>query len=55
MIPELFSMYEKLYFEIQECGEDFIDYMLKYMHSGIDDLEESLLNVAKKISDHNYG
>jgi len=28
MISELFSIPEKMFIDIQECGEDFVDYML---------------------------
>ena len=54
MIPELFSMPEKMFIDIQECGEDFVDYMLRYEHSGETDLELSLLTVARKLSEHCY-
>jgi len=55
MIPELFSMPEKMFIDIQECGEDFVDYMLRHEHSGEIDLEISLLTVARKLSEHCYG
>ena len=54
MIPELFSMPEKMFIDIQECGEDFVDYMLRHEHSGEIDLEISLLTVARKLSEHCY-
>ncbi len=55
MIPELFSMPEKMFIDIQECSEDFVDYMLRHEHSGEIDLEISLLTVARKLSEHCYG
>ncbi len=55
MIPELFSMPEKMFIDIQECGEDFVDYMLRHEHSGEIDLEMSLQTVARKLSEHCYG
>ena len=55
MIPELFSMPEKMFIDIQECGEDFVDYMLRHEHSGEIDLEISLQTVARKLSEHYYG
>ena len=55
MIPELFSMPDKMFIDIQECGEDFVDYMLRHEHSGENDLEISLLTVARKLSEHCYG
>ena len=55
MIPELFSMPDKMFLDIQECGEDFVDYMLQHEHSGEIDLEISLLTVARKLSEHCYG
>lgn len=55
LIPELFSMPEKMFIDIQECGEDFVDYMLRNEHSGEIDLELSLLTVARKLSEHCYG
>ncbi len=55
MIPELFSMPEKMFIDIQECGEDFVDYMLRHEHPGEIDLEISLLTVARKLSEHCYG
>ena len=55
MIQELFSMPEKMFIDIQECSEDFVDYMLRHEHSGEIDLEISLLTVARKLSEHCYG
>ncbi len=55
MIPELFSMPENMFIDIQECGEDFVDYMLRNKHTDEIDLEISLLTVAKKLSEHCYG
>lgn len=55
MIPEMFSMPEKMFIDLQECGEDFVDYMLRHEHSGEIDLEISLLTVARKLSEHCYG
>lgn len=55
MIAELFSMPEKMFIDIQECGEDFVDYMLRHEHSGEIDLEISLLTVARKLSEYCYG
>jgi hypothetical protein len=55
MIPKLFSMPEKMFIDIQECGEDFVDYMLRHEHSGEIDLEISLLTVARKLSEYCYG
>lgn len=55
MITELFSMSEKMFIDIQECGEDFVDYMLRHEHSGETDLEMSLQTVARKLSEHCYG
>lgn len=55
MIPGLFSMPDKMFIDIQECGEDFVDYMLRHEHSGEIDLEISLLAVARKLSEHCYG
>jgi len=55
MISELFSMPEKMSFDIQECGEDFVDYMLRHEHSGEIDLEIALLAVTRKLSEHCYG
>jgi hypothetical protein len=54
MISELFSMPEKMFIDIQECGEDFVDYMLRNEPSGQVDLESLLQNVAKKLSEHCY-
>jgi len=55
MTPELFSMPEKMFIDIQECAEDFVDYMLRHEHSGEIDLEISLMTVARKLSEHCYG
>ncbi|MCD6447304.1 MAG: hypothetical protein J7L40_03975 [Candidatus Marinimicrobia bacterium] len=55
MIPELFSMPDKMFIDIQECGEDFVDYMLRHEYSGDSDLELSLMTVAKRLSEHCYG
>jgi len=55
MIPELFSMPDKMFIDIQECGEDFVDYMLRHEHSDEVDLEISLLTVARKLLEHCYG
>ena len=55
MIPELFCMPEKMSIDIQECDEDFVDYMLRHEHSGEIDLEISLLTVARKLSEYCYG
>lgn len=55
MIPELFSMPGKMSIDIQECSENFVDYMLRHEHSGEIDLEISLLTVARKLSEHCYG
>ncbi len=54
MIADFFSMPEEMFIDIQECGEDFVDYMLEHDHSGNIDLEMSLQTVAKKLSDHCY-
>mgnify|MGYP001549504058 CR=1 FL=1 len=55
MIRELFSISEKMFINIQECGEDFVDYMLRHEHSGEIDLEMSLQTVARRLSEHRYG
>jgi hypothetical protein len=55
MIKELFSLHEKMFIEIEECGEDFIEYMLGHEHSGENDLEVSLQTVAIKLSEYCYG
>ncbi|MDU9050759.1 MAG: hypothetical protein Q3M30_18070 [Candidatus Electrothrix sp. Rat3] len=55
MIPEFFSMPENMFIDIQECDEDFVNYMLEYEHSGDIDLETSLQTVARKLSEHSYG
>lgn len=55
MIPKLFSMPDKMSIDIQECGEDFVNYMLQHKHSGDLDLEISLLTVARRLSEHSYG
>ncbi|MDM8525466.1 hypothetical protein QUF80_19025 [Desulfococcaceae bacterium HSG8] len=55
MMTELFSMPEKMFIDIQECGEDFVDYMLRHEHPGETDLEMSLQTVARKLSEHCYG
>jgi len=55
MISELFCMPEKMFLDIQECDEDFVDYMLRHEHSGEIDLEISLLTVARKLSEYCYG
>lgn len=55
MIEELFSMPDKMFIDIQECGEDFVDYMLRHEHSGEIDLEISLQTVVRKLSEHYYG
>ena len=55
MIPELFYLPEKMFIDIHECGEDFVDYMLRHEHSGEIDLEITLMTLAKKLSEHCYG
>ena len=55
MTLELFSMQEKMFIEIQECAEEFVDYMLRHEHSGEVDMEISLLTVARKLSEYCYG
>lgn len=55
MIPVLFSMPEKMFFEIQECDEDFVEYMLRNEHLDVVDLESSLQKVAEKLLEHCYG
>ncbi len=55
MITELFSMPEKMFIDIQECGEDFVDYLLRHEHSSEINLELSLLTIAGKLSEHCYG
>lgn len=55
MIMALFSFPEKMFIDIQECGEDYVDYMLRHEHSGDVDLEVSLLTVARKLSEYCYG
>lgn len=48
-------MPENMFIDIQECDEDFVNYMLEYEHSGDIDLETSLQTVARKLSEHSYG
>ena len=55
MISELFSMPEKMFMDVQECGEDFVDYMLRNEPSDQVDLESLLQTVAKRLSEHYYG
>ncbi len=55
MIQTLFYMPDNMFIDIQECGEDFIDYMLRNEYSGEIDLELSLITVARRLSDHCYG
>ncbi len=55
MIPKLFSLPDEIYIDIQECGEDFVDYMLRREHSGETDLEISLIKVAMYLSEYCYG
>ena len=55
MIPEMFSMPKRMFIDIQECDENFVDYMLRHEHSGEIDLEISLQKVARKLSEHCYG
>ncbi len=55
MIPELFSMPEKMSIDIQECDEDFVDYMLRDKYSEDDDLEQALLTVARNLSERSHG
>lgn len=55
MIPKLFSFPEKMFVDIQECNEDYVDYMLRHEHSGEIDMEISLLTVARKLSEYCYG
>lgn len=55
IITDFFSMPEEMFIDIQECGEDFVNYMLEHDHSGNIDLEMSLQTVARKLSEHCYG
>ncbi|MCI5130468.1 MAG: hypothetical protein D3904_02840 [Candidatus Electrothrix sp. EH2] len=54
MITDFFSMPDEMFIDIQECDEDFVNYMLEYEHSGDIDLEMSLQTIAKKMSEHCY-
>jgi len=54
MIVELFSMPDKLFLGIQECDEDFVDYMLRHEHCGDSDMEVSLLRVAQNLTEYCY-
>ncbi len=55
MIPILFSLPEKMFIDIQECDDDYVDYMLRHEHSGEIELENSLMTVAKQLSEYCYG
>lgn len=44
-----------MFIDIEECGEDFIEYMLKHEHSGENDMEISLQTVAVRLSEYCYG
>jgi hypothetical protein len=55
MISVLFSLPDKMFLNIQDCGEDFVYYMLQHEHSGELDLETLLLTAARRLSEHCYG
>ena len=55
MVADFFSMPEEMFIDIQECDENFVNYMLEHEHSGDIDLEISLQTVARKLSEHSYG
>ncbi|MCI5218341.1 MAG: hypothetical protein D3914_03905 [Candidatus Electrothrix sp. LOE2] len=54
MIADFFSMPEEMFIDIQECDENFVNYMLEHEHSGDIDLEMSLQTVARRLSEHYY-
>ena len=54
MTSTFFSMTEELFLEIEECGEKFVDYMLKHELFNEIDLEKKLLIIAKDLSEYRY-
>jgi len=55
MIPCFYSIPDKMFMEIQECDENFIDYILSQEHPDEIDLEESLQILATRLSEYCYG
>ena len=55
MIPKMFTMPDRMFIEIQECGEDFVDYMLRNEHVGEETLEESLQMIERNFEMKCYG
>ena len=54
MTSTFFSMPEELFLEIEECGEKFVDYMLRHELFYKMDLEKKLLIIAQDLSDYRY-
>lgn len=54
LIPILFLMPQRMFFDIQDCGEEFVEYMLQHENSSNNNLEESLVIVARNLSEHLY-
>ncbi len=52
-IENLYKMKDTLYLSIEECNEEFIDYLLK-SYPGIisDNLENEVFTIAKSFSEH---
>ncbi len=56
MIRSLFSLKEEMYLYIQECGAEFVEYMLSYKSFSDlgDSLEDILIDIQNRMSEHRY-
>ena len=53
-IDVLYSMSDEFWFEMQEGNEQFIEFLLNHLRNKDDSLEDSLIEIQNRLSEHNY-
>lgn len=54
MLNALFTLDEKMYLEIQECGLDLVDYMLRNARDAGSSFEQSVIDLQNGYGAHKY-
>lgn len=54
MLKALFSVNEEMYLDVQECGADLVDYILRNVRDSKSPFEESLIELQNGYSEHRY-
>ena len=53
-IDVLYSMSDEFWFEMQEGNEQFVEFLLNHLRNKDDSLEDSLIEIQNRLSEHNY-